>query len=247
MRPAVSVCMASYNGSDFIAEQVDSILGELQRTDELIIIDDCSDTETIKILKNYDDPRISLIFNSKNVGHVKTFEKAILYSSNPIIILSDQDDIWISGRVDLLVENLTNSKQMLITSNFRTFTDKGTGFKVPSNTANSRTSNSNFINIIGILLGNRSYYGCTMAFNRDFIKLALPIPSGTESHDLWFAIVANIIRKNLHINDITISRRLHSKNVTINVRRPIVKKVVTRIIFVRLILIALIRKLIFRA
>ena len=48
---SVSVCMATYNGERFIYEQLDSIIKQLTSKDEIIIVDDCSTDETIKIIK----------------------------------------------------------------------------------------------------------------------------------------------------------------------------------------------------
>jgi glycosyltransferase involved in cell wall biosynthesis len=242
MREAVSVCMASYNGSNFIRAQIDTILSELEKLDELIIVDDCSNTATKNVLKSYTDPRIKLKFNSTNIGHVKTFERAVSFSKNPIIILADQDDIWVEGRVGLLVAKLNDSGMMLVSSNFLTFREKINVNQCPNIIVEKGSSDSNFMNIAGIFWGSRSYYGCTMAFTRNFLKIVLPIPSVTESHDLWFAIVANVLRKNLHAEEVTIFRRLHSNNVTPIKARSFKSIVLTRIIFLQLVFIALLRK-----
>ena len=243
----MSVCMASYNGSPFVVEQVKSILDELQEADQLIIVDDCSDEETRKVLEDFRDPRIKLEFNSTNIGHVKTFEKAILHARNTIVILSDQDDIWVSGRLDFLVEKLVNSGQMLVTSNFLTFKINIESTEIPTITVDEENSNSNLANILGIFLGTKSYYGCTMAFTKSFQKVALPIPSFTESHDLWFAIIANVLGRNLHVNNYTVFRRLHDSNVTQYKGRSFASKIFSRLIFLWLLFIALIRKFNFGA
>lgn len=242
MRSAVSVCMATYNGSNFIREQIESILSEFEKSDELIIVDDYSNKITKNILKSYTDPRIKLKFNSTNIGHVKTFETAISFAKNPIIILADQDDVWVKGRVDLLVEKLNCSGMMLVTSNFLTFRENIDVFERPNIMVKKSSSACNFTNIAGIFLGSRSYYGCTMAFTKNFLNVALPIPSLTESHDLWFAIAANIIRKNLHADEITIFRRLHADNVTATKPRSIKNILLSRIIFLRLLFVAMQRK-----
>ena len=54
----ISVCMATYNGEKYIKEQIESILYQLSSRDELIISDDSSDDNTIKIIKSFDDRRI---------------------------------------------------------------------------------------------------------------------------------------------------------------------------------------------
>ena len=61
----ISVCMASYNGEKFIKRQIISILGQLSKKDELIIIDDASTDKTVSIIKKINDKRIQLSINKK--------------------------------------------------------------------------------------------------------------------------------------------------------------------------------------
>ena len=54
----ISVCVATYNGENYIKEQIDSILCQLSKEDEIIISDDGSTDSTLEILKSYKDCRI---------------------------------------------------------------------------------------------------------------------------------------------------------------------------------------------
>ena len=56
-RVRVAVCMATYNGQDYITEQVDSILAQLSSEDELIIVDDASKDSTLDVVRRFEDPR----------------------------------------------------------------------------------------------------------------------------------------------------------------------------------------------
>ena len=71
-----------------------------------------------------------------------------------------------------------------------------------------------------------------MAFEKNLLNIAFPIPKNVESHDLWLALVANILSKNIHINDNTLLKRNHSSNVTSTIsNRSILKKINSRLIF----------------
>nr|WP_240394344.1 glycosyltransferase [Carnobacterium maltaromaticum] len=73
-----SVCMATYNGSEFIKRQLDSIIKQLDVVDEVIIVDDNSSDDTIKIiLDNYSSNQVRIIKNNRNIGSIKSFEKAL--------------------------------------------------------------------------------------------------------------------------------------------------------------------------
>jgi hypothetical protein len=71
-----------------------------------------------------------------------------------------------------------------------------------------------------------------MAFKKDLKQLILPIPSYVESHDLWIAKAANLVKLNIHCDNITLSRRVHGNNASI-IKRPLYKKLWARIIFTR--------------
>ena len=86
--------MATYNGSRYIKEQIDSILSQLSALDELIISDDHSTDSTYKIIKSYNDNRIKFYLNELEKGVTHNFENALLHSKGDTIFLADQDDVW---------------------------------------------------------------------------------------------------------------------------------------------------------
>ena len=68
--------MATYNGAKYIKEQLDSIIPQLREDDELIVSDDASKDDTLKIVQSYNDPRIK-IFHNENHGVAHNFENAM--------------------------------------------------------------------------------------------------------------------------------------------------------------------------
>ena len=59
----ISICLASYNGDQYIGNQISSILHQLRENDELIIVDDNSYDKTAKVIESFQDARIILIRN----------------------------------------------------------------------------------------------------------------------------------------------------------------------------------------
>ena len=226
----VSVCMATYNGEKFIKKQLVSILDELDQHDELVIVDDCSKDQTVQIIKSCNDNRIKLYINNINHREVFSFNKAISFSKNRYIFLSDQDDIWIKGRISKMKNNL--SKTYLVSSNFRWINELDEEINIDYGGVDKKSSKKNIKNILDIYIGKTNYYGCAMAFERSILDYAFPIPSNVESHDLWFALVGNILRKNIHINDYTLLKRNHTNNATSTIsNRSIFKKIFSRVVF----------------
>lgn len=236
----ISVCMAVYNGSTFLKEQIDSILSQLSEKDELIIVDDCSKDNSTDIIKSYKDTRIILITNAKNLGVNNSFNRAIEAASGDVVLLSDQDDIWCVGRLQIMVYELLKSGKMLLSSNLRCIDIYGQQIEGLTMQLNSKDSTKYLKNIFNIYIGIPNYYGCTMAFLSSFKKVILPFPSFIESHDLWIALAANICKSNLHLDYVSQYHRIHGNNTSI-IKRSFCKKVRSRVIFTISILVLMVR------
>lgn len=224
----ISVCMATYNGEKYIEEQLKSILPQIGINDEVIIVDDCSTDNTVNIIREINDTRIKLFQNDRNRKHVYTFAKAIEIAKNDLIFLSDQDDVWEKDRVEIFKAQFEKSDVLLISSNF-SFLSKNT-YKKMNRPLKKNDSTKYFNNIIGILMGRRAYFGCAMSFRKELKDIILPIPQYVESHDIWIALAANLLKSNMHIEEITLSRRIHENNVS-NPNRRFLEKLKTRFNF----------------
>jgi len=214
----VSVCMATYNGERYLQEQVESILLQLESTDELIVVDDSSDDGTINLLRAIGDQRIIIHRNNSNLGHVQTFSKAISLASNPIILMADQDDIWVTGRVAKMLKALEEKGVDLVSSNSDFIDSEGRPIPplhVGLSEADSRCYGAN---IMRIFMGKAFYDGCAMGFRSSLRDLILPIPNYVESHDLWIAMASNIAKSNIHLVCITLKRRIHDQNASVKNR-----------------------------
>ena len=102
----ISVCLATYNGARFVEKQLQSILVQLAPEDELIVCDDGSSDDTCNVIRRLADARIALHAYSQNVGHVRNFERAISAAKGDFIFLSDQDDVWVPGKIRAMLDCL---------------------------------------------------------------------------------------------------------------------------------------------
>jgi glycosyltransferase involved in cell wall biosynthesis len=227
----VSICMATFNGARYLKPQMDSILAQMEAGDELIVVDDASQDGTLDLVRAYGDPRIRVQANSVNVGHVGSFSKALTLARHPVMVLADQDDIWVEGRLAILRDALTRPGIWLATGNSRFIDAHGVPIGPVHPALDPAESARNRRNILRIFTGKAFYYGCNMAFNRDLAQLALPVPAYVESHDLWLAMAANLAGANLHIGNVLLCRRIHGDNVT-DSKRPLWKKLKSRLVFV---------------
>lgn len=237
----ISVCIATYNGEKYIEAQLNSIIDQLDTDDEIIIVDDCSKDDTLNIIRSIGDSRIKIYLNEVNRGHVYSFSRAIELATKKIIFMSDQDDIWKKNRLILMKEKLINSSALLLTSNSEFINSDGNKIEFKIDGVDEINSFKYLNNILDIFIGKTNYYGCAMAFKSEFKKIILPMPNYVESHDLWMAMAANLIKSNLHSNDITLERRIHGSNASV-VNRKLIFKIKSRIVFLKSLIQLIFRK-----
>jgi len=231
----VSVCMASYNGAAHVVEQLESILAQLGPDDEVVIVDDASTDTSVDVITRVGDTRIRVIPSPINEGYVKAFEKALIASRGEYVFLSDQDDLWLPGRLDLMLEAL--AVKPVVASNFSFFGQKPR--TIESLRLKASDSSKRWINLLLLWVGVRPYYGCAMAFRRDLAPLVLPFPCFLhETHDQWIAMVGNLVGGMRHLEQDTLSRRLHDSNTTPKKARSPLLIVRSRIMLARAFVVA---------
>lgn len=214
----ISVCMATYNGAKYIRSQVESILEQLRPMDELVVCDDGSSDETVAILLICGDDRIRVHQNPMRLGHVRNFERAMSLARGDYIFLSDQDDVWVPGRVhDMMGVMKAHPQALLVSSNFDLIDEKG------AETGEFRglgpVKRLRWLQVAAIFAGKAPYYGCTFLMRREALRYCLPIPADIESHDIWFALVTSALGRVVNLPGSTLQHRLHGSNVTVSSRR----------------------------
>lgn len=221
----ISVCMATYNGGKYIRAQLDSILMQLGPTDEIVVCDDCSSDDTLEVIESYRDARIRAYRNDDRLGHVRNFEKAITLSRGEYIFLSDQDDVWLQGRMAEMFKQIDGQDRvLLVASNFDLIDSDGAD--IGTFRQLGPASRCGLFQVLAIFAGKAPYYGCTFVLKRELVKYCLPIPTNIESHDIWIAMVANLFGRVVNMQGATVKRRIHQSNLTAKRRRAL--KVVLR-------------------
>ena len=109
--PKITVLMSVYNGEKYLKEAIDSILNQTFKDFEFLIINDGSTDKTAEILQSYDDPRIKIVNNDKNMDLTKSLNKGLRIARGKYIARMDADDVSLPQRfkkqVDYLEENVT--------------------------------------------------------------------------------------------------------------------------------------------
>jgi glycosyltransferase involved in cell wall biosynthesis len=108
--PTVSVIMPTYNREEYVENSVESVLRQTYTDFEMIIIDDGSEDNTERVIKDIDDPRIIYEKNEKNLGIQKTLNKGIDIARGEYIARIDDQDTWIDKKkLDKQVNFLENN------------------------------------------------------------------------------------------------------------------------------------------
>ncbi|RZK40533.1 MAG: glycosyltransferase family 2 protein [Pedobacter sp.] len=203
----ISVCMATYNGAKFIQNQIDSIIKQLGKDDEIIISDDSSTDNTIEIIQSFKDDRIKLFPNQKFRSPITNFENALQLATGEIIFLADQDDIWHDSKVEKMAAALENADMAVCDCSFIDDNNKITldsYFKLVSSSS-------------GVIrnLKKNTYFGCCMAFRKRILKKAIPFPKDIPMHDIWLGFVSDLCFKSVFINESLTYYRKHNNNASI--------------------------------
>ncbi|HAS6190389.1 TPA: glycosyltransferase [Vibrio vulnificus] len=228
-----SIAMAAYNGSEFISEQIESILSQLDINDELVISLDASQDNTQDIINYYVsiDNRVKLVHNELS-GVVKNFENAIRNCNGDIIFLSDQDDVWLDGKISKVTnEFLDNENTLAVIHDYKLVNEdlsliSDSGFELRGGASAS---------VIGNIYRLR-YIGCCMAFRKEVVSFILPIPTKKRSHDWWIGTIVGMHGKVKVLNDKLILHRMHGNNATPKKRQSLSYMIAIRFLIIRKVL-----------
>lgn len=213
-----SVAFIVYNGANYMRSQLDSILGQTRKVDEIIVVEDASLDNTKEILQEYVNKYPSLFsihYNSENCGSYSSIDKAIKACTGDLILLADHDDFWESNKVESILKYFKENPSMegLMTNGFLIDADCKIDKKYflwdsmsfPYKNITNNDELKTYINTV-----ENCATGATMAIknNLPILKSNFPFIRNMV-HDRWLAI--NLAEKNtLGILDEKLIRyRLH--------------------------------------
>ena len=231
MAPNISVCMAIKNGGEYLYEQVSSILPQLAGEDELVISDDHSEDDSLKIIQCINDPRIRLIQNPES-GLISNFENALRSAQGTYIFLADQDDVWVPDKVAttlsyLKTYDLVVTDCMVVNENLELL--KESFYHV------NKSRKGIFRNFM-----RNSYMGCCMAFHRKILKKALPFPEKISMHDQWIGLIGEMYFSVQFIDKKLIYHRRHLHNASTSSNRSnasMVDKISDRVLILKNVIV----------
>lgn len=192
----ISVAMCTFNGSRFLARQLESIASQDRPPDELVVCDDGSSDGCQDIVREF-SRRVAfptrLLVNDTRLGSTKNFEKAISLCEGEVVALADQDDVWYPKKLRR-IENAFLASDGVVAA----FSDADL-IDAESDSLHTRLWRSFSFGpreqerfsrgrALNILVRHPVVTGATMAFRKKFISLLLPIPPN-HIHDRWLSFL----------------------------------------------------------
>ncbi len=202
MEPLISVAIATFNGERFVEEQLASILRQRPVPYEVVIADDGSSDRTRELVASATS---AASFRTRTVGgdHVglrRNVERAIEECEGSVIVLCDQDDIWLPGRLEAIARAFEDPSVTLWLSDAELIDEHGVTLNARLWESVHLTSDARHSMAQGgeirRLLHGMTVTGATMAFRASVRTLALPLPIELEGpdhlflHDGWIAVLA---------------------------------------------------------
>jgi glycosyltransferase involved in cell wall biosynthesis len=210
----VKILISTYNGKKYIEQQLESIFEQTYKNIEILIRDDGSTDGTIEILKEYEkNGKIELV-TGENLGIWKSvFWLAANTGEADYYSFADQDDIWMSDKIERAVNALEKTNQenpALYFCNFDFYDEE----MVFSSHRNRLGIELTFINS----LVNFIAYGFTCVINENMRHLFLQMPTDVQFyHDYLFLILGTAFGNVIYEDDyIGAKYRRHGKNVSIS-------------------------------
>lgn len=240
-----SVVIATYNGSRFIQEQLDSIINQTVLPDEIVISDDGSTDSTIDIIKSFfrqhsNLPIHCLLVVNKPAHHgvLGNFQNAVNHSSGDYVFFCDQDDIWLPNKIERLVEVLDSCEEKVVIHDAQVLKESENGVfnLIDKHLMGDFSFNSNGLcKINGPALIWQSFYYCVIqgmcvSVKRDYLLSVSPFSKGSN-HDNWTLFCATADDTIMAIRDSLAYYRIHKGNTAgiseFKKKRPLWERVKT--------------------
>ena len=218
--PQVTVLLATYNGSKYVRQMIDSVLAQTYTDFHLILSDDSSKDDTPQILEEYAQKHPKMITHYRSgvrFGNAQNHFMHLLeqFHDTPYIMFCDQDDVWHADKMqktyDLMKSTEDDGIPALVHTDLRVV-DGSLQQIAPSFCRHSGVRSDRLA--LRQLLVQNVVTGCTMMINRPLAVLACKNydAQAMRMHDWWLALLASACGRIAFLPESTIDYRQHGNN-----------------------------------
>ena len=211
--PLVSVILATYNGSRYLAESIESVLSQDYKDLELIIVDDAStDVRISQIIQQYihSDPRVRTFRNQMNMERSYSKNYWVQNALGAYVAFIDDDDTWVNTKLSKQILVIESSANMGIVGTFARFIDESG--KPLGETMHMKIAGKDIKNTI--LLTNQ-FIQSSVLVRKDIFEKSWGFSwdmNLCEDYDLWLRILE--ISEWINIPELLVEYRVRSTNTT---------------------------------
>lgn len=221
----IYIIMCTYNGERYIQEQLQSIEQNLAQDWKIIVSDDQSTDNTVKILKDFEKKKpgkMIININKAKKGAIHNFLSSIYtigveMNDNDFIMLCDQDDVWNADKISKTMHDMReqivlygNTIPLLVCTDVSVVDSK-------MNIIHESFRKMNHYNISHLdfahLLMENKVQGCTIMINKGMALMLDKLPYNAMMHDGWLAFIAAAFGRIKYIDQPTMKYRQHTANV----------------------------------
>ena len=208
--PRISIAMATYNGSKYLLEQLDSLAAQTHLPCELVVTDDGSTDDTLEILYQFAlcaSFPVRVFRNEQRLGYRDNFLKAAKLCTGELIAFCDQDDVWMPNKLEKVGREFDDPEVLLVIHDIKVVTDMLDAVR------DYRAPNCNIPFAV--------QYGNSMVF-----RASLPLSIGIDrprserdpdeaplAHDEWVPFLASCLGRCINLHSPLILYRQHGNNV----------------------------------
>lgn len=208
---SITVCMTTYNGADFLAEQLETIASQSLLPSELIACDDASTDRTTTLLGEFARSapfKVHILENPRNIGWARTLRRAVSHAASDLVALADQDDRWVANKLESEASALqAHPHAEAVAADSLPFRGRAAS---PTNATVWRSVGTKRIPQAEILaLAERNFIAAhSLVVRRQSLERYL-WPDGVPCPDYWLALIFSARRTLLLLNEVLVHYRLH--------------------------------------
>lgn len=213
----VQILLSTYNGASYIKEQLNSILEQDTQEWQLLIRDDGSSDETMKIVADYVTKypqKIVLLEGGEGGNASRSFMTMLANSDAPYIMFCDQDDVWKPDKIKNSLKEiklLEKKNPIALVYSDMTVVDRNLNMKHSSFLAHQRLKPS-WSNYVYACFAQSMAAGCSMIFTRALVEIMHPIKAPLFQHDHWVLMHASNYGVVKFLDQSTMLYRQHTQN-----------------------------------
>ena len=219
----VFVLLATYNGAEFLPDQIQSIQGQTFSNWTLLVRDDGSEDNTRDLLEKLaaKDKRIRCIYDTRGrlgaIGNFGELMRLAWVEGVEIVFFSDQDDVWLPTKMREQIDALEKMEEshgrdtpILVYSDLEVVDRWLQPIHHSFMRYQGLTHEAQFP--LRVLVTQNFVTGCATVINRSLLKLAVPLPTDVVMHDWWVALCAAACGQIGHLPNPTLQYRQHDSN-----------------------------------